>query len=246
MPQSSLASVATWLGRVSRLSPLYESVEVLVMSKATGTPSTSTGSSAWSFGVTARMPSAIARESQKAGVRRALWLRQRRIDERPEDGRLIAEQLLFDLHRVRVDDQVQGGRLGRSKAAQLIIRVEDHRVVGGEDGHPGIEIIQACRIAARVLKQRAQDAQPARAVGLVLVRQPLVLPATGRAPHGGGVDQDQLIAFAAGRIIVVRESDRLERARRMADFGRVSEALKARVGERIAFFGAEWAVRIVG
>src|SRR6187431_1465419 len=152
MPQSSLASVATWLGRVSRLSTLYERVEVLVMSKATGAPNTSTGSSALSLAATLKTASALARASQALGVRRALWLRQRRIDERPEDGRLVTQQLLFDLHRARVDDQVQGGRLGRSKAAQLIVRVEDHRVIGGKSFDPVAEITDGRRIAARILK----------------------------------------------------------------------------------------------
>src|SRR6186713_3156268 len=116
------------------------------MSNATGAPSTSTGSSALSFGAMPKMPSAIARASPVLSARRGLWLRERRIDERPQDGRLVAQQFLFDLHRARVDHQVQRGRLGRRKAAQLIVRVEHHGVVRVEGFDPGAEITQGGRI----------------------------------------------------------------------------------------------------
>src|SRR5471032_633316 len=90
-PQLSLARVGTWLARVSRLSKLYETVELSVTSKATGTPSTSVGSSARPSAGAATAPSNTKVAHHFAAVPRILGLSERGIDERPEYRRLVAE-----------------------------------------------------------------------------------------------------------------------------------------------------------
>src|SRR6478736_3884549 len=198
------------LGRVSRLSTLYDSVETLVMSNATGVPNTSTGSSALSLGVTLRAESASARPSQTVSLRRVLRLSERPIDERPEDGRLVAQQLLFDLHRARIDDQVQRRRVGARERSELIIRIEHHGVIGVERVDPRAEIAKSGWIALGVLKKRAHDAQALRGVLAVLFGKAFVLAATSRTPHGRGVDQDRAVALAAGGVVIVCKRDRLQ------------------------------------
>src|SRR5437762_852249 len=79
-PQSSLARVGTWFARVSRLSTLYEIVELSVTSKATGTPSTSVGSSARARLVAHKTPTSSPIALRLATI---LGLRERSIDERP-------------------------------------------------------------------------------------------------------------------------------------------------------------------